>query len=87
MTKKLLPAVVLLGLMACAPAKENAKSETLTLSRVGSVNVSQTKGTSTAAVSTKTTAGTKTKKDSIIGRDSVTPFDPNKPLLPPAKRP
>lgn len=47
-------------------------------------------GTTSGTKAKTSTSGTKTgtKRDStIIGRDSVTPFDPKRKSLPPAKRP
>ena len=93
--------IACIGLVACA-RPETAKTDSVaTLPAIDTVKRSPDSlavrdsiktATGTAGTKTQTSpAGTKTgtKRDStIIGRDSVTPFDPtkNKPL-PPAKRP
>lgn len=43
-------------------------------------------GTKTSVTGTKTAGGTKARRDSIIGYDKVTPFDPNKKLLDTVKK-
>ena len=70
---------------ATLPAIDTLKPATDTLPARDTLGIKagSTTGAKTQTSGTKTT----TKRDSIIGRDSVTPFDPTKKSLPPAKRP
>jgi hypothetical protein len=71
---------------AALPAVDTVKPATDSLALRDSLGARG--ATTTAATKTKTT-GTKTatKRDSLTLRDSVTPFDPTRKSLPPAKRP
>jgi hypothetical protein len=74
---------------AALPAVDTMKPATDSVALRDSLGARTAGATGPASTKTQTTGSkTGTKRDStIIGRDSITPFDPTKKPLPPAKRP
>jgi len=90
--------VLFLAAIACTP-KEGARNDTTTTlpaidtlkAATDSVPASDSTGTmakqaKTPVTGTKTTTQTKAQRDSILGYDKVTPFDPNKKRLDTVKK-
>lgn len=98
MTRNALAVAIAAAVMACAPKQETSQTDTQPIDTlepatetlpsrdsVPTATPPQTKTVPPATTNTKT-AGTKTKSDSIIGRDSVVPFDPTKRRLDTVKK-
>jgi len=87
-----------LAAIACAPAKDGAKLDTTTSlqaidtlkAATGSLPARDSTGTmagqAKTPTGTKTSTQTKAQRDSIIGHDKVTPFDPTKKRLDTVKK-
>jgi hypothetical protein len=96
-----LAVVIAAAVMACAPKQETAQTDTQPVDTlkaatetlpspdtVPTVTPTQatTKTVPPVPTNTKTSPDTQTKRDSIIGRDKVTPFDPTKRRLDTVRR-